>query len=106
MAKTLPHGLPFAPVKVGVLIDIDMGTTGMAGICRTGARSDALARCSGRSWVAHWTTLHALRRALREPASHIAFAVADHAWSELFGLGEERAARPAVQGRARDLDQA
>ena len=26
MAKTLPHGLPFAPVKVGVLIDIDMGT--------------------------------------------------------------------------------
>ncbi len=22
MAKTLPHGLPFAPVKVGVLIDI------------------------------------------------------------------------------------
>ena len=23
--KTLPHGLPFAPVKVGVLIDIDMG---------------------------------------------------------------------------------
>ena len=24
--KTLPHGLPFAPVKVGVLIDIDMGT--------------------------------------------------------------------------------
>ena len=27
MAKTLPHGLPFAPVKVGVLIDIDMGST-------------------------------------------------------------------------------
>jgi len=26
MAKTLPHGLPFAPVKVGVLI----GRTGMA----------------------------------------------------------------------------
>jgi branched-chain amino acid transport system substrate-binding protein len=26
MKKTLPHGLPFAPVKVGVLIDIDMGT--------------------------------------------------------------------------------
>jgi ABC-type branched-subunit amino acid transport system substrate-binding protein len=24
--KRLPHGLPFAPVKVGVLIDIDMGT--------------------------------------------------------------------------------
>src|SRR5687767_3974771 len=24
--KPLPHGLPFAPVKVGVLIDIDMGT--------------------------------------------------------------------------------
>ena len=24
--RTLPHGLPFAPVKVGVLIDIDMGT--------------------------------------------------------------------------------
>ena len=24
--KTLPHGLPFAPIKVGVLIDIDMGT--------------------------------------------------------------------------------
>src|SRR2546425_8770638 len=23
---TLPHGLAFAPVKVGVLIDIDMGT--------------------------------------------------------------------------------
>ena len=27
MAKTLPHGLAFAPVKVGVLIDIDMGST-------------------------------------------------------------------------------
>src|SRR5438046_693157 len=26
MKRTLPHGLPFAPVKVGVLIDIDMGT--------------------------------------------------------------------------------
>ena len=26
MKQTLPHGLPFAPVKVGVLIDIDMGT--------------------------------------------------------------------------------
>jgi len=26
MAKTVPHGLPFAPIKVGVLIDIDMGT--------------------------------------------------------------------------------
>lgn len=25
-ARTLPHGLPFAPVKIGVLIDIDMGT--------------------------------------------------------------------------------
>src|SRR2546425_388719 len=24
--KSLPHGLPFAPIKVGVLIDIDMGT--------------------------------------------------------------------------------
>ena len=24
--KTLPHGLAFAPVKVGVLIDMDMGT--------------------------------------------------------------------------------
>src|SRR5947199_196228 len=24
--KSLPHGLPFAPTKVGVLIDIDMGT--------------------------------------------------------------------------------
>ncbi len=31
------HGLPFAPVKVGVLIDIDMGTTEMAGIRRAGA---------------------------------------------------------------------
>src|SRR5207249_8120901 len=60
MKKLLPHGLPFAPVKVGVLIDIDMGSTGMAGICRTGARSDAPARRSGRSWVAHRTTLHAL----------------------------------------------
>ena len=27
MKRTLPHGLPFAPVKVGVLIDIDMGST-------------------------------------------------------------------------------
>src|SRR5882724_5680765 len=26
MKKSLPHGLPFAPTKVGVLIDIDMGT--------------------------------------------------------------------------------
>src|SRR5436189_5086049 len=26
MKNPLPHGLPFAPVKVGVLIDIDMGT--------------------------------------------------------------------------------
>ena len=26
MKQTLPHGLPFAPVKVGVLIDIDMGS--------------------------------------------------------------------------------
>src|SRR3989442_15458846 len=26
MQRTLPHGLPFAPIKVGVLIDIDMGT--------------------------------------------------------------------------------
>jgi hypothetical protein len=25
--KKLPHGLAFAPIKVGVLIDIDMGTT-------------------------------------------------------------------------------
>src|SRR5213593_4380752 len=24
--RTLPHGLAFAPVKVGVLIDLDMGT--------------------------------------------------------------------------------
>jgi len=27
MKRPLPHGLPFAPVKVGVLIDIDMGST-------------------------------------------------------------------------------
>jgi len=26
MARTLPHGLAFAPVKIGVLIDLDMGT--------------------------------------------------------------------------------
>ncbi len=26
MKKSLPHGLAFAPVKVGVLIDIDMGS--------------------------------------------------------------------------------
>src|SRR2546426_7633316 len=26
MKQTLPHGLPFAPVKAGVLIDVDMGT--------------------------------------------------------------------------------
>jgi hypothetical protein len=32
-----PHGLAFAPTKLGVLIDIDMGTTGMAGKCRAGA---------------------------------------------------------------------
>ena len=24
--RTVPHGLPFAPIKIGVLIDIDMGT--------------------------------------------------------------------------------
>ena len=24
--RTMPHGLPFAPIKIGVLIDIDMGT--------------------------------------------------------------------------------
>jgi len=24
--RTLPHGLPFAPIRIGVLIDIDMGT--------------------------------------------------------------------------------
>jgi branched-chain amino acid transport system substrate-binding protein len=24
--RTIPHGLPFAPIKIGVLIDIDMGT--------------------------------------------------------------------------------
>jgi len=27
--RKTPHGLPFAPVKVGVLIDIDMGTIPM-----------------------------------------------------------------------------
>ena len=25
-ARKVPHGLPFAPTKVGVLIDMDMGT--------------------------------------------------------------------------------
>ena len=24
--RTMPHGLAFAPIKIGVLIDIDMGT--------------------------------------------------------------------------------
>src|SRR5439155_23906785 len=101
MANMVPHGLPFAPVKVDVLIDIDMGTTGMAGICRSGARSDRLARCSGRSWVAHWTTLHALRRALREPADYIAFAVADRTRPELHRAWKMTASRPATGGGAR-----
>ena len=63
MAKTLPHGLPFAPVKVGVLIDIDMGTTPMAGKCRTSARCDTFAMASGHAGVMRGTRSCALRLA-------------------------------------------
>jgi len=38
MQRTLPHGLPFAPVKVGVLIDIDMGTIRLSRKTLTDAR--------------------------------------------------------------------
>jgi len=51
MKRTLPHGLPFAPVKVGVLIDIDMGTTPMAEKCRASARCDTFAMASGHAGV-------------------------------------------------------
>ena len=51
MKRTLPHGLPFAPVKVGVLIDIDMGTIRMAGKRRASAQSDTAASLPGHARV-------------------------------------------------------
>jgi hypothetical protein len=46
-----PHGLAFAPIKVGVLIDIDMGTILMPGKWRVSARSDGDARRAGHAGV-------------------------------------------------------
>lgn len=55
-----PHGLAFAPTKIGVLIDIDMGTIRMAGECRDVARSDAVARRAGHAGVMRATAIHAV----------------------------------------------
>ena len=50
-----PHGLAFAPTKVGVLIDIDMGTTQKGGKGRASARSRGTATGAGHAGVMRGT---------------------------------------------------